>query len=101
MGSEEKPSISLRATSLAEPNVSHYIDGILSNPQEIDISVLQGTILGPILFLCFINDLPNSSKLLTYLFADDTRGLASGKNLPELIDRVNNELKKWGLLVHI
>ena len=38
------------------------LDGILSNPQEIDISVLQGTILGPILFLCFINDLPNSSK---------------------------------------
>ena len=71
------------------------LDGILSNPQEIDISVLQGTILGPILFLCFINDLPNSSKLLTYLFADDTQGLASGKNLPELIDRVNTELKKW------
>ena len=38
---------------------------------------------------------PTPPKLLTYLFADDTQGLASGKNLPELIDRVNNELKKW------
>ena len=34
-------------------------------------------------------------KLLTYLFADDTQGLASGKNLPELIDKVYTELKKW------
>ena len=65
------------------------IDGKLSGPENIDISIFQGTILGPILFLCFINDLPNSSDLITYLFADDTQGLLCGKDLPELIDRVN------------
>jgi len=71
------------------------IDGKLSGPENIDISIFQGTILGPILFLSFINDLPNSSDLITYLFADDTQGLLCGKDLPELIDRVNSELRKW------
>ena len=74
-----------------------YLNGELSDPETIDISVLQGTILGPILFLCFINDLPNSSDLITFLFADDTQGLASGKNLPELMTKVNTELRKWAL----
>ena len=74
-----------------------YLNGELSDPETIDISVLQGTILGPILFLCFINDLPNSSNLLSFLFADDTQGLAFGKNLPDLIAKVNLELRKWAL----
>ena len=72
-----------------------FIEGKLSSPQDINISVLQGSILGPILFLVMINDLPLASNLHTSLFADDTQGLAKGKNLPNLIDRVNIELKKW------
>ena len=71
------------------------IEGNLSDPKIIDISVMQGSILGPILFLCYINDLPGASNLMTCLFANDTQGLAQGKHLPELIDKVNNELKKW------
>ena len=71
------------------------IEGNLSDSQQINISVLQGSILGPILFLCYINDLPSASALNTGLFADDTQGLARGKNLPQLIDYVNAELKKW------
>jgi hypothetical protein len=67
----------------------------MSHPLNIDISVLQGSILGPILFLLYINDLPNASNLLTYLFADDTQGLASDKDLGVLVNRVNDELKKW------
>ena len=70
------------------------INGHLSGEKTIDISVLQGSILGPILFLCFINDLPNITTLLTILFADDTAGLKSGHDLNALIRDVNAEIKK-------
>jgi hypothetical protein len=50
--------------------------------------------LGPLLFLCYINDLPLATDLLTFLFADDTTCLDSDSHLPTLIDRVNTELQK-------
>jgi hypothetical protein len=70
------------------------INGCFSECRNLDISVLQGTILGPILFLCYINDIFTASELATFLFADDTQCLAENKNLMDLIDFVNNELQK-------
>ncbi len=70
------------------------INGKLSNLADITISVLQGSILGPILFLCFINDLPSISKLFLLLFADDTSCLSADSNLQNLITTCNNELQK-------
>lgn len=65
-----------------------------SSLQDVMFGVPQGSILGPILFLLFFNDLPKSTLLYTLLFCDDTTLLASGPDLPTLIDFVNNELKK-------
>ena len=48
------------------------ISGVKSTNRAINISVFQGSILGPILFLCFINDLHLATNLLTVLYADDT-----------------------------
>ncbi len=70
------------------------LNGTHSEIMDLDISVLQGSILGPILFLCFINDLWTVSNLLMLMFADDTSALKSGKNLTSLIQEVNIELNK-------
>jgi len=70
------------------------INGNRSDALNINISVIQGSILGPILFLCYINDFYRATTLFTALFADDTTGLGKGKNLNELTAYVNVELQK-------
>ena len=70
------------------------IDEENSESLEITTGVPQGSVLGPLLFLIYINDLPNATELFTYLFADDSTFLISGKNLNEVITKLNSELKK-------
>ena len=47
------------------------IDKTLSMPTEIDFGVPQGSILGPLLFLICVNDMPQSFKSVLWLYADD------------------------------
>jgi hypothetical protein len=65
-----------------------------SSMRYISKGVPQGSILGPLLFLIYINDLAKCTNLFTLLFADDTTFLISGKNLDETIELLNIELKK-------
>ena len=49
------------------------VNGKSSSLLTVSCGVPHGSVLGPLLFLVYINDLPNASKKLTfYLFADDT-----------------------------
>ena len=55
----------------------------------------QGSILGPLLFLIFVNDLSNSTKVLDpVLFADDTNLFCSDNNIRTLFETVNQELSQ-------
>ena len=59
---------------------------------NITKGVPQGSVLGPILFLLYINDLPECSLLTTLLFVDDTTLFASADSMEELILFVSSYL---------
>ena len=70
------------------------VNDTVSSKRHISCGIPQGSILGPTLFLLYINDLCNiSSKLHFILFADDTNLFISGPNVNETIDMLNRSVE--------
>ena len=75
----------------------------ISDTKEVISGIPQGSILGPILFLIFINDLPDCVNSISTIFADDTKAYNTCKNsdiIQKDIEALHNWSEKWKLFLN-
>ena len=75
-----------------------FIDKFCSTLRDVNIGAPQGSNFWPLLFLLYINDLPNSVDYVPQLFADDRRLLVHSSFLNHLECKFNigrNNLNNW------
>ena len=75
------------------------LDGQCSNELPVSCGVCQGSDLGPVLLLLYINDLPDNLKSQICLFANDTAVYLTvqGKNDSARLQRDLDCLQEWGV----
>ena len=86
-------------------NIDWFISYLANRKQIVNVNstnssqglvtcgVPQGSILGPLLFLCYINDMPISVNCKLLLYADDSALLVRGKNPSHIAQILSNNLK--------
>ena len=80
---------------LADRKYFVSVNGYISDMKKSNIGVPQGSTLGPLLFLIYINDIVNCSNILKFiLFADDTTVLYENNNINDLNNVLSQEIDK-------
>ena len=71
------------------------VNGVDSNIEDIEVGVPQGSCLGPLLFLIYINDLPQAVQASTVsMYADDTSLCHQSSDMTQLNEAINSDLKQ-------
>ena len=82
------------------------VNGSMCKGADVTSGIQQGSVLGPILFVIYINDLPNEIKYDIYMFADDTNVFRTIKTnddqciLQDDLDELTSWSTKWLLTFH-
>jgi hypothetical protein len=86
--------LDLLSSYLANRSAVTVVDGKKSNPAPILAGVPQGSRLGPILFILYMNDIVKDLTSLPLIYADDTTLVATGSNSSETAEILNRDLSK-------
>ena len=70
------------------------VEKSFSDPRKLECGVPQGSILGPLLFLLYVNDMPGAVGCEMLLYADDTCLVSQAKDLDRISDRLNTKFNK-------
>ena len=93
----------LISETLTNQTMEVVVNGESSEPASVDSGVPQGTVQGPILYMCHINDLPDHVMSTVRLFADDCllyRCIRSARDhtLPQNnLHKLEKWATKWGM----
>lgn len=96
----EKQLLAVIADFLSDRTFSVSIGDTLSAIKAVRSGVPQGSVLGPLLFVLYINDMPENIQNLLLLFADDAKVCANALNRStnqDDLDKLADWQKRWGL----
>lgn len=80
---------------LSNRSLKVEVNNVLSDRFSVTYGTPQGSVLGPLLYIIFANDMPKILKFTnSIMFADDTTIFISGKNLKFLYRKINDDMKR-------
>ncbi len=86
-----------------DTRTTKHIHIIFPHSQCLHSGALQGSVIGPLLYLLFVNDLPDVLEALTLLFADDNKMItrrSQSMNLHSSLTAAWDWSKKWDLPIN-